>query len=55
MKMVGHKTESIYRRYGIVDEATLQEQVQKLEALRRLQLQQQGSVPISVPAPPSSL
>ncbi len=32
MAMVGHKTESIYRRYAIVDEAMLTEGAQKLEA-----------------------
>jgi integrase len=30
MKMVGHKTESIYRRYAIVDEAMLREGAEKL-------------------------
>jgi len=30
MKMVGHKTESIYRRYAIVDEAMLKEGAAKL-------------------------
>jgi integrase len=30
MKMVGHKTEAIYRRYAIVDEAMLREGAQKL-------------------------
>jgi hypothetical protein len=37
MKMVGHKTESVYRRYAIVDEAMLQEGAQKLEALHAAQ------------------
>jgi integrase len=32
MQMVGHKTESIYRRYAIQDEATLREAAAKLEA-----------------------
>jgi hypothetical protein len=32
MKMVGHKTEAIYRRYAIVDEAMLQEGGAKLAA-----------------------
>ena len=31
MKMVGHKTEAIYRRYAIVDEAMLREGAEKLE------------------------
>ena len=31
MKMVGHKTESIYRRYAIVDEAMLKEGAAKLQ------------------------
>jgi hypothetical protein len=30
MKMVGHKTESIYRRYAIVDEGMLVEAREKL-------------------------
>jgi site-specific recombinase XerD len=35
MKMVGHKTESVYRRYAIVDEATLREAAAKLAKLKR--------------------
>jgi integrase len=31
MKMVGHKTESIYRRYAIVDEGMLKEGAVKLQ------------------------
>jgi integrase len=30
MKMTGHKTESVYRRYAIVDEAMLREGAEKL-------------------------
>jgi hypothetical protein len=30
MKMVGHKTEAIYRRYAIVDEAMMREGAEKL-------------------------
>jgi len=30
MKMVGHKTEAIYRRYAIVDEVMLREGAEKL-------------------------
>ena len=37
MKMVGHKTESIYRRYAIVDEAMLKEGAAKLQALHEAQ------------------
>ena len=33
MKMVGHKTEAIYRRYAIVSEADLREASRKLEAV----------------------
>ena len=32
--MTGHKTELIYRRYGIVDEAMLREGAQKLAVIR---------------------
>ena len=35
MKMVGHKTESIYRRYAIVNETDLAEAAQKLAALEQ--------------------
>jgi len=34
MKLIGHETEGIYRRYAIVDEAMLSEAAKKLEALR---------------------
>jgi len=37
MKMVGHKTEAIYRRYAIVAEADLREGGQKLAALHQRQ------------------
>jgi hypothetical protein len=33
MEMVGHKTEAIYRRYAIADEALLKEAASKLERL----------------------
>ena len=32
MKLVGHKTESIYRRYAITDEVMLKEGAEKLSA-----------------------
>jgi integrase len=35
MAMVGHRTESIYRRYAIVDESMLREAGSKLQALAR--------------------
>jgi len=37
MKMVGHRTESIYRRYAIVDEAMLKEGAAKLQLLHDIQ------------------
>ena len=37
MKLTGHKTESIYRRYAIVSEADLTEGVEKLSRLHRAQ------------------
>ena len=46
MKMVGHKTEAIYRRYAIADESMLREGAAKLEALFQAQ---QGAAPVVVP------
>jgi len=37
MKMVGHRTEAIYRRYAIADESMLREGAAKLEALLQAQ------------------
>lgn len=33
MAMIGHLTESIYRRYAISDESSLREAAEKLDAL----------------------
>jgi integrase len=35
MKMVGHRTEAIYRRYAIVDEQMLREGADKLHAVHQ--------------------
>lgn len=35
MKMVGHRTEAIYRRYAIADESMLREGAEKLSALHQ--------------------
>lgn len=37
MAMVGHRTESIYRRYAIVDETMLREGAERLTAFYRAQ------------------
>ena len=37
MKLVGHKTEAIYRRYAIADESMLREAAAKLSALHTAQ------------------
>jgi integrase len=42
MAMIGHKTESMYRRYSIVDEARMREEAEKLRALPTVT---QGPVP----------
>ena len=46
MKMVGHKTEAIYRRYAIADETMLREGAAKLEALLAAQ---RGAFRVVVP------
>jgi Phage integrase family len=51
MKMAGHKTEAMYRRYAIVDEAMLKEGAEKIARLQQLPA---SSVPNSVPSPLSA-
>jgi hypothetical protein len=46
IKMVGHKTESMYRRYAIVDEAMLRDAAVKLAAHRGQSPGQSGVVVI---------
>src|ERR1700752_3135313 len=46
MKLVGHKTESVYRRYAIVDETMLRDGVAKLNALYSTE---QAAAPAVVP------
>jgi hypothetical protein len=36
MKLVGHRTESVYRRYAIVDEGSLREAAGKPDAVAEL-------------------
>jgi len=43
MKAIGHLTESIYRRYSIVDESMLKEAAGKLEQLHALDEQNSGN------------
>src|SRR5205807_4567251 len=49
MKMVGHRTESIYRRYAIVDEAMLKEGAEKLSALHQAE---RGASQVVMPLTP---
>lgn len=52
MKLTGHKTESVYRRYAIVSEADLSEGVKKLSALLKTDLSEPRKVvPYAVPCP----
>lgn len=43
MKMIGHKTEAIYRRYAIADEGMLKEATEKLSLLHHSDEQKNGS------------
>jgi len=47
MKMVGHRTESIYRRYAIVDEAMLKEGAAKLQTLHDAQSTAAKVIPLT--------
>jgi hypothetical protein len=47
MKMVGHKTERIYRRYAIVDEAMLKEGATKLQTLHETQAPAISIIPLT--------
>jgi integrase len=47
MKMVGHKTEAIYRRYAIVDAAMLKEGATKLSAFRQNEQHTRKVIPLS--------
>ena len=44
MAMIGHKTESIYRRYSIVDQGMLEMGTAKLEALQQVQLHEKSNL-----------
>jgi hypothetical protein len=43
MKMVGHRTEAIYRRYAIAEEKMLGEAADKLEILQATDQQESSS------------
>jgi integrase len=49
MKMVGHRTEAIYRRYAIADESMLREGAEKLSALHQAE---RGASQVVVPLSP---
>jgi hypothetical protein len=42
MKLTGHKTESVYRRYAIVSEADLSEGLAKLAAMHQREISGKG-------------
>jgi hypothetical protein len=44
MKLTGHKTESVYRRYAIVSEADLSEGLKKLSSLLKTDLSEPRKV-----------
>ena len=50
MKMVGHKTESIYRRYAIVGKAMLKEGAVKLQTLHEAQAPPTPVIPLATAA-----
>jgi hypothetical protein len=44
MAITGHKTESIYRRYAIVNQETMDDATARIEASRDLEKAEQGGV-----------
>lgn len=46
MKLTGHKTESVHRRYAIADEAALREGAEKLARLHQEEPQERSAIPI---------
>jgi hypothetical protein len=46
MKLTGHKTEAIYRRYAIADSKAMEEGVEKLAGFAR---EKRGEAPKTVP------
>jgi hypothetical protein len=51
MKITGHKTETVYRRYAIVDEGMMREAAEKLAALHTSE--NKGLVALAVRGTPS--
>ncbi len=50
MRLTGHKTESVYRRYAIVAERDLAEGVEKLARLYSSESLRRTTLPFSVPS-----
>jgi integrase len=48
MKLTGHKTEAVYRRYAITDAAMLQEAAAKLAAFHASEENQQSNSKVTV-------
>jgi hypothetical protein len=54
MRITGHKTEAIYRRYAIVNEQDLRDAARRVEVHRATLPAAVAATPIRVPAPLSS-
>jgi integrase len=46
MRITGHKTESVYRRYAIVDRAAIEEGMEKIHQFRQEQAEKRKVVPM---------
>jgi integrase len=49
MKMVGHETDSVFRRYNIIDKTDLEQDAQKLDKFHKAHGQSLGKVPARQP------